>query len=223
MLHANGWRTAHIGKFHMDGDDRVQPGYDYWAAQIAQGQYENPRKNINGTWTDMKGYDTNIVTDQAIEFMRANRSQPFCTWIGFKACHGPFTPAPGHEKDFADCRSSPRLRFFVDDEGKPTRVRNKSQNRALSAAASGRSGKKKAAGGRCSRQSRRVVRARERNYYRCLMGVEDNVARLFAFLEQEKLLDDTIILLLRATTGSSTASTDCTERWRLTKRPCAFR
>jgi arylsulfatase A-like enzyme len=31
-LHEAGYRTAHIGKFHMDGDDRLQPGYDYpWA------------------------------------------------------------------------------------------------------------------------------------------------------------------------------------------------
>ena len=29
VLQANGYRTAQIGKFHMYGDDRVQPGYDY--------------------------------------------------------------------------------------------------------------------------------------------------------------------------------------------------
>ncbi len=52
-LQSAGYRTAHIGKFHLDGDDRVQPGYDYWAAQINQGSYVNPRKNINGQSVDL--------------------------------------------------------------------------------------------------------------------------------------------------------------------------
>jgi N-acetylglucosamine-6-sulfatase len=192
VLHANGWRTAHIGKFHMDGDDRVQPGYDYWAAQIAQGQYLNPRKNINGKWTDLPGYDTNIVTDQAIEFMRASRGQPFCTWIGFKACHGPFTPAPGHERDFAGLPFNPPASFFVDDEGKSTRVRNKSQYRGRGAAGGAKKARKKAAAGDPP-ASIAAWSERERDYHRCLMGAEDACGRLFAFLEQEKLLDDTIV------------------------------
>ena len=193
VLHANGWRTAHIGKFHMDGDDRVQPGYDYWAAQIAQGTYENPRKNINGKWTDMKGYDTTIVTDQAIEFMRENRSQPFCTWIGYKACHGPWTPAPGHEKDFADYPFKPPASFALDDQGKPKRVRAKSQNRRISGGAKQAKAKKKKQAAGDAPASLDAWSARERSYFRSLMGVEDSVARIFAFLEKEKLLDDTIV------------------------------
>ena len=194
VLHANGYRTAHIGKFHMDGDDRVQPGYDYWAAQVGQGQYVNPRKNINGKWVDLVGYDTNIVTDQAIDFMRASGSQPFCCWIGFKACHGPFTPAPGHEKDFADLPFNPPASFFVDDEGKPTRVRNKSQQRALRPGGGVKKNAKKGAAGEAP-ATLAAWSERERNYHRALMGAEDNFGRIFAFLEQERLLDDTIIFM----------------------------
>jgi arylsulfatase A-like enzyme len=193
VLHASGYRTAHIGKFHMDGDDRVQPGYDYWAAQIAQGQYENPHKNVNGKWMDLQGYDTEIVTNQAIEFMRASRGAPFCTWIGYKACHGPWTPAPGHERDFANLPFQPPASFFQDDEGKPQRVRNKSQHKGMGAEARGKKGKKKAQAG-APPDSIAAWSERERNYYRCLMGVEDSARRLFAFLEQEKMMDDTIIL-----------------------------
>lgn len=193
LLQANGWRTAHIGKWHMDGDDRVQPGYDYWAAQIGQGQYENPRKNINGQWEDLKGYDTDIVTSQAIEFMRASKDKPFCTWIGYKACHGPFTPAPGHENDFANVEFKPPESFFLDDEGKPDRVRNKSQNRGMKAKKAGRRGeRKKAAGDPPANLT--AWAERERNQYRCLMGVEDSVGRLLAFLEEQKLAEDTIIV-----------------------------
>jgi arylsulfatase A-like enzyme len=193
VLQANGWRTAHMGKFHMDGDDRVQPGYDYWAAQVGQGQYVNPRKNINGAWTDLKGYDTTIVTDQAIEFMRASRGKPFCTWLAYKACHGPFTPAPGHEHDFADLEFKPPASFFADDDGKPARIRAKSQNPEKRAAqGGGRKGRKKQQAGDAP-DSLAAWAERERNQHRSLMGVEDSMRRIWQFLDEEKLADDTII------------------------------
>lgn len=186
-LQASGYRTAHIGKFHMDNDDRVQPGYDYWAAQVNQGSYVNPRKNINGTWTDLKGYDTDIITDQAIDFMRGTKpDQPFCAWMSYKACHGPFTPAPGHENDFANLKFEPPASFFIDDEGKPQRIRR-------------RRGIGPNAAGVAPGQNPRPVpldqwAERERNQYRSLMGVEDSVKRLFEYLENAKLADDTIVV-----------------------------
>ena len=200
VLQANGYRTAHIGKFHMDGDDRVQPGYDYWAAQIGQGSYVDPRKNINGTWTNLKGYDTTIVTDQAIEFMRGGKEKPFCTWLAYKACHGPFTPAPGHEHDFADLEFKPPASFFVDDEGKPERVRNKSQKKRLGGSRQARLQKKKKRGVAVDDDGPGAAPAtleawaeRERNQHRSLMGVEDSMKRIWQFLDEERLADDTII------------------------------
>ena len=201
LLQQAGWRTAHIGKFHMDSDDRVQPGYDYWAAQIGQGQYENPRKNINGSWTDMQGYDTNIVTDQAIGFMRdsVKRGSPFCTWVAYKACHGPFTPAPGHERDFASTPVKPPASFFVDDEGKPDRVRRKNQYLAMrkggAAATAGRKNNKKKQPARAGDAPPDLERwaDRERDQFRCLMGAEDSIGRLMACLEELKVADDTIV------------------------------
>lgn len=196
ILQSAGWRTAHVGKWHMDADDRVQPGYDYWAAQVGQGSYVDPRKNINGKWVDMKGYDTTIVTDQAIEFIRetVKMGRPFCTWVGYKACHGPFTPAPGHENDFADVEFKPPASFFIDDEGKPDRVRRKSQYLAMKSGAGAR--RKAAKKKRASEAPMDLTRwaARERDQYRCLMGVEDSAARLLAALSELKVLDDTLIV-----------------------------
>ena len=188
LLHEAGWRTAHIGKWQMDGDDRVQPGYGYWAAQAGQGQYENPRKNINGTWTELKGYDTTIITNQAAGFIRDSRKRglPFCAWIGYKACHGPFTPAPGHENDLASV------------EFKPDRARRRSPYRAAQAGApAGRKAKRKAAKTKAGDPPATLERwaARERDHYRCLMGAEDSAGRLPASFEELKALDDTAVVL----------------------------
>jgi N-acetylglucosamine-6-sulfatase len=171
-LHDAGYRTAHIGKWQMGDDDRVQPGYDYWAAQIGTGEYWNPRKNVNGTMVDLKGYDTEIVTGQAIEFMRANKEKPFCVWLAYRAPHGPFTPAPGHENDFADVEMKPPASFFADDPGKPKRIRDAAGDRKAVA----------------------KWAEKQRNQLRALMGVEDSVGRLLAFLDENKLAEDTIVV-----------------------------
>ncbi|MBI3697516.1 MAG: sulfatase [Acidobacteria bacterium] len=193
-LHDAGYRTAHIGKFHMDGDDRVQPGYDYWAAQVGQGSYIDPRKNVNGQWVDLKGYDTKIVTDQAIEFMRGTKAgQPFCVWIGYKACHGPFTPAPGYEKAFSDREFKPPASYFADDPGKPQRVRSKMRGGEVRMARRALKKKKQQRPGLDGPLSLEQWAERERNQYRALMGVEDSVGRLLGYLDEQKLAEDTIV------------------------------
>jgi N-acetylglucosamine-6-sulfatase len=194
LLHDSGWRTAHIGKWHMDGDDRLQPGYDYWAAQVGQGQYVDPRKNINGKWVDLRGYDTTIITDQALEFMRSSKGQPFCLWMGYKACHGPFTPAPGHENDFANVEFKPPASYYSDNAGKPARVRAKGPNRA---------GKQQKRGKKARPQDTSETNLtlaqwaeRERNQHRCLMGVDDSAARILGYLDDARLAEDTIIVYM---------------------------
>lgn len=130
--------------------------------------------------------------------MRGSKDKSFRTWIGYKACHGPFTPAPGHENDFANIEFRPPESFFIDDTGKPDRVRRKSQNPKSPFTAESRKGgkkkRKKAAGD--APGSLESWAARERDQHRCLMGVEDSVGRLLRFLDEEKLANDTIIVYM---------------------------
>jgi len=133
--------------------------------------------------------------------MRAGKDKPFCTWLAYKACHGPFTPAPGHEHDFAEREFKPPASFFIDDEGKSDRVRNKSQRRGIGAgrvAGGKRKNKKKGApvdddGPGAAPATLEAWAERERNQHRSLMGVEDSLKRIWQFLDEEKLTDDTII------------------------------
>jgi N-acetylglucosamine-6-sulfatase len=182
VLQRNGWRTAHIGKFHMDSDDRVQPGYDYWAAQSGQGEYRNPRKNMNGAWVDLLGYDTDIITNQALEFMSRRRDSPFCVWLAYKAPHAPFTPAPGHEADFSNVAFPVHPDFLADDAGKPARVR-KSRFQISDNVPNG------------SYWPLERWTERQRSYFRSLMGVEDSAGKLLRFLDENNLADDTVVVV----------------------------
>jgi len=100
LLQQAGFNTAFIGKWHMGhDDDSPQPGFDYWASFRGQGEYFDPLLNINGSRRKIPGYTTDVLTDLAIDWLTRgrDRSKPFFLYVGFKAVHYPFTPAPRHQ------------------------------------------------------------------------------------------------------------------------------
>jgi len=98
-LQKAGYQTAFIGKWHMGHDnDDPRPGFDHWASFKGQGTYTDPTLNVNGTRRKFSGYTTDVLTDQALDWLQKGRdtSQPFFLYLSFKAVHYPFRPAPRH-------------------------------------------------------------------------------------------------------------------------------
>ncbi len=96
MLQKQGMQTAFIGKWHMGhDDDSPRPGFDHWVSFMGQGQYFDPELNINGKRESFKGYNADVLTDQALEWIEKGRddSKPFFMHLAFKAVHYPFQPA----------------------------------------------------------------------------------------------------------------------------------
>ena len=102
VLKQNGYRTAFIGKWHMGGDDRPQPGFDHWFSFSGQGEYTNPQVNRNGERVRLQGYMSDILTQEAVSFMRGSKDAPFCVYLSHKNVHDPFVPAPRHKNTFRD-------------------------------------------------------------------------------------------------------------------------
>ncbi|MGQ0713813.1 MAG: sulfatase family protein [Gemmatimonadaceae bacterium] len=103
LLQRAGYRTAYIGKWHMGEDtesDMPRPGFDQWVSFRGQGVYSDPLLNVNGTRRQMKGYTTDILTEQALEWLRgvrrADANRPFFLYLAHKAVHAEFQPAPRH-------------------------------------------------------------------------------------------------------------------------------
>lgn len=105
-LQASGYRTAFVGKWHMGHeDDAPRPGFDHWVSFKGQGTYFDPTLNINGSRKPMKGYTTDLLTDQAIDWLGAQADQgkqakPFFLYLSFKSVHYPFQPAPRNKGKF---------------------------------------------------------------------------------------------------------------------------
>jgi N-acetylglucosamine-6-sulfatase len=87
-LQKAGYRTAHIGKWHMGNDPTPRPGYDFWVSFAGQGKTNDPDLFENGRMHKIKGYITDIFTDRAIGFIKQNsKDNPFFVYIGHKAIH----------------------------------------------------------------------------------------------------------------------------------------
>ena len=108
-LQAAGYQTAFIGKWHMGHDnDDPRPGFDHWVSFPGQGQYVDPTLNINGQRKPFQGYNADVLTGQAIQWLkdrpRREGDQPFFLYLSYKAVHYPFQPAQRHRGRYAKAK-----------------------------------------------------------------------------------------------------------------------
>ena len=86
-----GYRTAHIGKWHMGNYGGPRPGYDYWVSYDGHGRLNDPRLNHDGKYMQHQGYVTDIMNTLAVDFLddHAKRpgKQPFSLFFAHKAVH----------------------------------------------------------------------------------------------------------------------------------------
>ena len=102
-LQQAGYETAYVGKWHMGHDhDQPRPGFDHWVSFKGQGTYFDPVLNINGARKKFTGYNADVLTDQALVWLKTRKSEkPFYMALGYKAVHYPFVPAKRHKGRYA--------------------------------------------------------------------------------------------------------------------------
>jgi len=174
LLRPAGYVSAYVGKWHHDGQSGKRPGFDYSASFVGQGRYFDCPIEVNGVATPSKGFVDDVTTDYAADFVRENKDRPFLLILGYKTCHGPFTPPPRHEKTYAgeEARRVPNLNVRA-----PYRP----------AGANPVGGKGKAAS---SPDSPTVPT--NLGMFRGITAVDDDVGKLLNLLDELKLADDTV-------------------------------
>lgn len=189
LLHDAGYQTAFFGKIHMarkEGKEHIRPGYDYWYSFNEQGEYFDPRLNINGHETQVKGYITNLLTDAAINWMRAERdkSKPFSICLWHKAVHSPWSVAQGNEKCYEEAQvPHPPYNTHLDDLScKPEYQRARLAHRIDNVPNVMHVNRT----AEISRSTKRLSRA--------LLSVDESLEQVFDYLEESGELDNTIII-----------------------------
>jgi N-acetylglucosamine-6-sulfatase len=181
LLREAGYDTGFVGKWHLGVEsEKPNPAFNYWAGFRDQGAYFDPLLNVNGTPTPTKGYVTEILTDQAVEFLRKPRRGPFCLYVGHKAPHGPCTPPKHLESLYEDVNVPLPTTYYENHRDKPAWYLNFHDH------------------DHWHKELHPVERYQKyvKDYCRALVSVDDSLGRLMKVLEETGVAGNTAVILL---------------------------
>jgi len=215
LLHAVGYQTALIGKWHLVTDPT---GFDLWHILPGQGVYYNPPMIKNGEPVKHQGYTTDIITELSLEWLRnRDKAKPFVLMCQHKAPHREWLPAIRHLGHDHDRRYPEPPTLFDDYAGrgkaehdqdmtiaktmteidlklKPPTGLSAEDRRAWDAYYEPRN----AAFRTAHLDGKDLVRWKYQRYLHdylgCIKAVDESVGRLLEFLDQEGLAGDTIVV-----------------------------
>lgn len=187
VLRRNGWATAYLGKWHLDGparpgwgparkfgfeDNRYMFNRGHWKKleETAAGPRVAAR-NARGEETygvegaDAKSFTTDFLADRAVEFIRAHRGRPFCCMVSFPDPHGPNTVRAPYDTRYAPMVFRPPATMAGPFPGLPSWAQP---------------------------NSNKLDRMAE--YYGMVNCIDDNVGKLTAALRDAGLLEKTIVV-----------------------------
>ncbi len=120
LFQQQGYQTAIIGKWHLH---TYPTGFDYWKILPGQGLYYQPRLiQMNGDTTTYPGYATEVITNEAINWLQHKRDQdkPFLLLLHHKAPHRNFVPSPKNIEAFKDKIFPEPATLYADTTGRGT-------------------------------------------------------------------------------------------------------
>lgn len=189
LLRKAGYYTAMIGKWHLKSNPK---GYDHWAILPGQGRYHDPRMIVNGGPVQFRGYVDDVIGDQCLETLKTRpRDRPFCIQMQFKAPHRAWQPAKRHEKVFDDIEIPEPGSFHTSLDDRPFAVRNTDMQVGDMPDFRGRGSPKSLPP---EERKRRNFQIFVKNYYRTIMGVDDNLGRVLDYLDASGLAENTLII-----------------------------
>jgi arylsulfatase A-like enzyme len=189
LLQKAGYFTAVTGKWHI----RSMPaGFDHWCILPGQGQYLNPEMIVNGARVRFRGHCEDVVADQALEALRYRpREKPFCLLLQFKAPHRAWIPAARFERRYENLTIPEPRTFHEDLRRRPAAVANSDMQIADMPDFAQRG-----VNANLPREERKRLnfQAFLKNYYRVLLGVDENLGRVLDYLDDEGLAENTLVI-----------------------------
>ena len=191
-LQKAGYRTAYVGKWHMGHDnDEPRPGFHHWVSFKGQGTYFDPELNINGRRQAFKGYNADILTDQAIKWLKQRPAdQPFLLYLGYKAVHYPFTPAPRHATRYEGRKIPYPATMANTEENYATQPRWVRERRY------GIHGIDHMQTGPLDHDPVPDFDELYYNFCETIHGLDENIGRLLTHLDQSELTKDTLVVYM---------------------------
>ncbi len=214
-----GYQTAMVGKWHLK---YAPESFDYYNVLSGQGDYFNPTlyakeggeekeiKFAEGliravSATKYEGHSSDVITDISLDWLKNKRdkTQPFFLMHHFKAPHDFFEFAPRYE-DYLEEVDIPEPSSLWDNENNGS-IATRGINDGLLDTIGSSIGHRNIIRNMGMHMKidpeipdpeykRLAYQEYLKRYLRCVKGVDDNVKRLFEYLEEEGLMDNTIIV-----------------------------
>jgi len=189
LLRARGYHTGMVGKWHIN---TLPEGYDYTAMIKGQGTYFDPPMWVQGEWRAQKGHTDDVIGEHALHFLRsAPRARPFALLYQFKAPHREWRPAPRFRQRFEDVEIP-----LPPDFDEPLAARSRAVQGTMMRIAEMPDFRKGGKLGDAEGEALAKANFQQfmRNYYRVLLGVDENVGRVLDYLQQAGLAEDTLVV-----------------------------
>ena len=215
-----GYQTAMIGKWHLKDEPA---DFDYYCVLPGQGKYHNPEFRVRGDRPWGKNlikfenkHVTDAITDLSLDWLEnRDRSKPFFLMHHFKAPHDYFDNAARYESYLAEIEIPEPETLW--DRGPlfgsmATRGANDELIPHIGTSIGSRNPRRSylrdlpkmypnefppnydPADYNDEQNTRLAYNAYLKKFLRCVKGIDDNLGRLFAHLEQSGQLDNTLII-----------------------------
>jgi len=220
LLQAAGYQTAVIGKWHLYSDPA---GFDHWDVidnVLEQGTYYNPSFRSPAGVEQTTGYVADLVTDKAITWLAQKRAtdKPFFLLYSHKSPHRDWLPAPQELRDWDEAvpvaepatllraldglsRARREARMRIADYMTDTDVKLRmpgnltAEQQALWQQAFDDGNRRFAAAAMTEEE---IVRWKYQRYIKSyiasVQGMDRQIGRLLEYLEQDKLMENTLVV-----------------------------
>ena len=219
-MRAQGYQTAMIGKWHL----KVEPNYDFYKVLPGQGKYFDTEFRIQGVKPWPKNvvkypgsHSSDAIMDSTLAWFKEQRNpdKPFFVCHHFKAPHDYFESHPRYDSYLADVDiPEPASLWEKPDTWGSVATRGYQDELIPHIGTSiGRRNPRRSYAADLPRVfpdefkwdyrnpnltdvvvKRLAYQAYLKKYLRCVKGVDDNLKRLFDYLKEENLFDNTVII-----------------------------
>jgi len=98
LMKKAGYATGYVGKWHLAGyrknpvDAKSRRGWDFWAVRNCSHRHSKPEYWLNDSAKPVRvpGWEPEVQTDLAVEFIKKKSGAPFCLFLSFGPPHNPY-------------------------------------------------------------------------------------------------------------------------------------
>ena len=102
LLQKAGYQTALVGKWHLGANPDQHPsrrGFGHFFGHLGGGwSPKGPTFEVEGKQKTFDGFSSDVMTDEVLRWLRANKDRPFAVCVHYREPHAPYGPMPPQDE-----------------------------------------------------------------------------------------------------------------------------